>query len=109
MTSDADTKELAELDKRGEIDPGASDGVYAEFFDELASDQGVRTRAVFDVISGTSAGGINGVYLAKALAHNRSQDSLRDLWFQRGDVNQLLIGPASSRGGSGSPHSCRSR
>jgi patatin-related protein len=84
---------LAELGKQAEIDPEASERVYSDLFDELASEQGVRTRAVVDVISGTSAGGINGVYLAKALAHNRSQDSLRDLWFKRGDVNQLLIGP----------------
>jgi hypothetical protein len=38
----------------------------------------VRTRVVVDAIASTSAGGINGVYLAKALAHNRSQDPLRD-------------------------------
>ena len=31
----------------------------------------VRTRFVVDVISGTSAGGINGVCLAKALANGR--------------------------------------
>ena len=84
---------LAELGKRAQIDPAASDTVYAELFDELATEEGVRTRAVVDVIAGTSAGGINGVYLAKALAHNLSQDSLRDLWFARGDVNQLLKGP----------------
>ena len=46
-----------------------------------------------DVIAGTSAGGINGIYLAKAIAGNRSQDSLRDLWFNRGDMNELVIGP----------------
>ncbi len=84
---------LAELGRRAHIDPAASDTVYAELFDELAIEEGVRTLAVVDVIAGTSAGGINGVYLAKALAHNLSQDSLRDLWFTRGDVNQLLKGP----------------
>jgi patatin-related protein len=56
-------------------------------------DHGVETRVVVDIIAGTSAGGINGVYLSKAVAHNLSQDSLRDLWFERGDVNQLLLGP----------------
>jgi patatin-related protein len=70
-----------------------SDGVYRQLLDELTSEQRVRTRVVVDVIAGTSAGGINGVYLAKGLAHNRSQDALRDLWFERGDVNQLLVGP----------------
>ena len=36
---------------------------------------------------------MNGVYLAKALAHNRSQDALRDLWLSRGDIKGLLRGP----------------
>ena len=95
------TKELHRLVKgsvltdlgRPPADERTSDGVYAALLYELAIGQGVRTRVVVDVIAGTSAGGINGVYLAKALAHNRSQDALRDLWFARGDVNQLLKGP----------------
>jgi patatin-related protein len=52
----------------------------------------VVTRVVIDVVAGTSAGGINGVILCKALAHNRSQDALRDLWFDRADFKQLLGG-----------------
>jgi len=68
--------------------------VYSEVLGVRAKhDQQVETRVVVDIVAGTSAGGINGVYLSKALAHNLSQDSLRDLWFDRGDVNQLLYGP----------------
>ncbi len=52
----------------------------------------IRTRVVVDIIAGTSAGGINGVYLAKGLAHNSSQDKLRDVWLERGDIAQLLRG-----------------
>jgi patatin-related protein len=51
-----------------------------------------RTRVVVDIISGTSAGGINGICLAKALARNRSQDALRDLWFNEGDIKKLVRG-----------------
>jgi patatin-related protein len=87
---------LLELGQHTAPGEGASERVYGELLEALAGEQqGVRTRVVVDVIAGTSAGGINGVYLAKALAHNRLQDALRDLWFRRGDVNQLLIGPAS--------------
>jgi patatin-related protein len=86
---------LSELGQHTAPQGGASERVYGELLDKLAGERGVRTRVVIDVIAGTSAGGINGVYLAKALAHNRSQDALRDLWFQRGDINQLLIGPGS--------------
>ena len=45
------------------------------------------------MISGTSAGGINGVFLAKAIAHDLSQKSLRDLWFEEADIGKLLTGP----------------
>ena len=49
-------------------------------------------RVVIDVVAGTSAGGINGIFLSKALAHNLSQDALRDLWFEKGDIKELLGG-----------------
>ncbi|MDP8928305.1 MAG: patatin-like protein [Actinomycetota bacterium] len=71
-----------------------SERVYRDLLRSKAEkEEGVRTRVVIDVIAATSAGGINGVYLAKALAHDLSQDSLRDLWFDRGDIRQLLRGP----------------
>lgn len=55
-------------------------------------------RVVIDVVAGTSAGGINGVFLAKALAHNLSQDALRDLWFEKGDIQELLGGSLLQEG-----------
>jgi patatin-related protein len=73
--------------------PSCSEHVYWELLHELAATDGVRTRLVVDVISGTSAGGINGVFLAKALAHGLSQQSLRDLWFEEADITKLLAGP----------------
>jgi patatin-related protein len=88
------TKELHRLVKGSALldadvapEAGArSESVYGDLL-------GVRTRVVVDVVAGTSAGGINGIYLTKALAHNLSQDSLRDLWFERGDMSQLLLLP----------------
>ena len=49
-----------------------------------------RTRFVVDVISGTSAGGINGVFLAKALARNQDMKGLKQLWLAEGDLSKLL-------------------
>jgi patatin-related protein len=49
----------------------------------------VRTRVVVDVIAGTSAGGINGVILAKALAHDLSQDGLTELWMEKASLRRL--------------------
>lgn len=54
---------------------------------------GSRPRVLVDIISGASAGGINGVFLARALAGDHSQDELRKLWMDRGDIKQLLRGP----------------
>src|SRR2546423_1359459 len=57
----------------------------------------VRTRFVVDVISGTSAGGINGVFLAKALARNQKMDGLKNLWLEEGDLGKLLNDPRALR------------
>jgi patatin-related protein len=95
------TKELHRLVKGSALLEAASDEgspserVYGRLLDELAQQgpEQLRTRVVVDVIAGTSAGGINGVCLAKALAHNRSLDDFRDLWFTRGDIDGLLAAP----------------
>ncbi len=49
-----------------------------------------QTRLVIDVIAGTSAGGINGVYLAKALANGEKFGALKNLWVNEGDIALLL-------------------
>jgi patatin-related protein len=60
--------------------------VYRDLLYELEQRMGVRTRVVVDIISGTSASGINGLGLAKALGHNLSQDSLRDFWLTGSEI-----------------------
>jgi patatin-related protein len=54
---------------------------------------GANIRVVVDIITGTSAGGINGIFLAKAISGNRPQDGLRQLWFEKGDISVLLEWP----------------
>lgn len=49
-----------------------------------------RTRFVVDILSGTSAGGINGVFLAKALTRNQTMEGLKNLWLSEGDLGKLL-------------------
>jgi patatin-related protein len=97
------TKELGRLVKGSAVLAAAEDQVaaatpseqvYAKLLGELTErDGGVQTRVVVDVIAGTSAGGINGICLAKALAHNRTLDELRTLWFEHGDIDGLLDAP----------------
>jgi patatin-related protein len=43
-----------------------------------------------DVIAGTSAGGINGAFLAFALTHRRDLALLRDVWTDSGSLETLL-------------------
>ena len=47
-----------------------------------------------DVISGTSAGGINGIFLAKALANNYEMDGLATLWREKADILMLMRKPS---------------
>lgn len=55
------------------------------------SDSPIKTRFVVDLISGTSAGGINGVALAKAIAlRSRSLDKLAEVWLDDADLDVLL-------------------
>ncbi|MCX6150257.1 MAG: DUF3376 domain-containing protein [Ignavibacteriales bacterium] len=60
------------------------DGAYKQLTDEA------KIKPIIDVISGTSAGGINGIFLAKALATGASLDSLKSLWIEEGDLDKLI-------------------
>jgi patatin-related protein len=76
----------------------ASEKVYRQIAKLLDEQSGMKdgppdltqTRFIVDVISGTSAGGINGVFLAKALARNQTMNGLKSLWLTEGDLGKLL-------------------
>lgn len=55
-----------------------------------ASLRSEQQRFVVDVIAGTSAGGINGVFLAKALAGGQPFSPLQQMWIDEGDMALLL-------------------
>ncbi len=95
------TKEIRKLvvaSRAFDRDPGTNpfaakkDATERAYFDALAAlaAAGTHVRVVVDVISGTSAGGINGVCLATALARDGDDAVLRDLWLERGDIGGLL-------------------
>lgn len=98
------TKEIHRLVKASALleagqvaEASGSELVYCRLLSALAEGDAPCTRVVVDVIAGTSAGGINGIYLAKSLAHNLSQDQLRELWFERGNIDGLLNAPRLPR------------
>ncbi len=59
-------------------------GVYRQIAEKL------KARFVIDILSGTSAGGINAVFLAKALANGGSMDILEGMWLDEGDIDVLI-------------------
>jgi patatin-related protein len=62
-------------------------------------------RFVVDILSGTSAGGINGVFLAKALANQQELGPLQDLWLSQGDIGTLLNDRVTLPGKQNAPQS----
>ena len=51
---------------------------------------------IVDIISGASAGGINGMFLAFALCNEREFAPFKDLWRKQGDMDLLLRNPKDS-------------
>ncbi|HLO31932.1 MAG TPA: patatin-like protein [Anaerolineales bacterium] len=80
------------------------DGSWGDYFiDKPASTESVyrtlgellRARFVVDILSGTSAGGINAIFLAKALANDQPMSQLEKLWVEQGDIELLINDRAS--------------
>jgi patatin-related protein len=65
-----------------------SEHAYFELLQEIG--RHVDLRVVVDVIAGASAGGINGLILGRALAHDLRIDHFRNLWLREADVERLL-------------------
>ncbi len=65
-----------------------SERIYFALLSEIG--EHIDLRVVIDVISGTSAGGINAIMLARALAHDLPLDGQRELWLKSSDAEQLM-------------------
>ena len=64
--------------------------VYVDLLAEMHEAAGVRLRVLPDIVAGASAGGINGIFLAQAIAAGQSLDPLTDLWLDGADVERLI-------------------
>lgn len=74
--------------------PGSTGELYRQIARPAEPSGGaVPTRYVIDVISGSSAGGINGIVLAKALVTGAGVASLGPLWRDTADIATLLARP----------------
>ncbi|HWA50278.1 MAG TPA: patatin-like protein [Dongiaceae bacterium] len=83
----AQSRAISDSDLDAQRPAGDSTAVYYDLFRALAP--GIELRVVVDLISGASAGGINGVMLARALAHDLPLEPHRDLWLKNADVTSL--------------------
>ncbi len=66
-----------------------TEAVYFEILQALG--ETVDLRVIVDAVAGASAGGINGLFLARALAHDLAYDPLRTMWLEEADVSKLAV------------------
>lgn len=67
-----------------------SQGIYRELMEEIEAETGIKMRVLTDIVAGSSAGGINGIFLAQAIATGQSLEPLTDLWLATADVDRLI-------------------
>ncbi|MFO1241419.1 MAG: patatin-like protein [Sphingomonadaceae bacterium] len=73
------------------LTPGTKvEAVYVELFRLIEKTAHLKLRVLNDIIAGASAGGINGIFLAKAITSGQSLDPLTDMWLDNADVDKLL-------------------
>lgn len=81
---------------RGETPVGDTEIVYHALLEEMAPH--IDLRVLVDIVAGASAGGINGIMLAHAIAGGHDMEGLRDLWLDGADVDKLLDADAAASG-----------
>ncbi|CAM3222003.1 PNPLA domain-containing protein [Sphingomonas antarctica] len=64
--------------------------VYRDLLVAIEAQCGIRMRVLPDIVAGASAGGINGIFLAQAIATGQSLDPLTRLWLEEADVDRLV-------------------
>lgn len=67
-----------------------SQEVYRRLLQAVEDNAGLRLTVFSDIIAGASAGGINGIFLAQAVATGQSLDPLTELWLDAADVERLI-------------------
>jgi patatin-related protein len=68
----------------------SSEAVYHDLLAEMSRVSDVKLRVLTDIIAGSSAGGINGIFLSQAIVTGQSLEPLTDMWLEMADVDVLL-------------------
>jgi patatin-related protein len=74
----------------GSTSEDGSEAIYRDLLAEIAKTSGIKLRVLTDIITGASAGGINGVFLAQAITTGQSLEPLTDMWLRNADVETLI-------------------
>ncbi|MFZ2156108.1 MAG: patatin-like phospholipase family protein, partial [Bradyrhizobium sp.] len=83
------------FDVRDRSDPEFdTEAIYFDLLRDIG--RTVDLRVIVDIIAGASAGGINGIMLARALSHDLPMGRLRELWLENADVTELLASEAKA-------------
>ena len=83
------------FDVRDRSDPEFdTEAIYFDLMRDIG--RTVDLRVIVDIIAGASAGGINGIMLARALSHDLPIGRLRDQWLENADVTELLASEAKA-------------
>ena len=72
-------------------------GVYYRLMHKILDVYGIELLVSIDILSGTSAGGINAISLAKAIACGADLSSVRSVWLKEADWSRLVFSPEAQR------------
>ena len=70
--------------------PPGVERVYRDLLETIATTRDLKLRVLLDIVAGASAGGMNGVFLAQAIATGQSLEPLTRLWLEKADIEVLL-------------------
>jgi patatin-related protein len=74
----------------------STEEIYFDFLKAVGG-QSLDLRVIVDVIAGASSGGVNGIVLARALAHDLPIEPTTDVWLNDVDVGNLLAPEAKAK------------
>lgn len=83
----------------GSPKPGGTAAVYDTLLQSLSETRGAEDlRVVVDAVAGSSAGGLNGAALAKAVVEGANAEVLNNFWITKGDIAVLAAKPEFAPG-----------
>ena len=77
--------------------PAPTSAIYRDLLDELAKET-VDLRVVVDTIAGSSAGGLNGAVLGRAIATGGGVRHMNGFWIDKADIANLKDDPEEGAG-----------